>query len=375
MKFLHTADWQIGMKAAHVGKAGPKVREERLNAGRRVIEIAQQEKVQFMLIAGDTFEDNGVSRVLVQKTADILADFNAPVYIIPGNHDPFLPGSVWTHPVWESLSNVHLLLEEKPAEIPGGLLYPCPVFEKHSGKDPTAWIQASEAQCIKIGLAHGTVEGIPTDETDYPIPRNVPTRVKLDYTALGHWHSTATYEGEDEAVRMAYSGTHEPTQFGERDSGNALIVEIPSFGAKPLVTPMRTGALKWVTLDDELIHFGEVTQLRQQIESMDEPESTLLNIRIAGLLAVEEQEEIARIHEIAASRFLFNQIDTSRIRPAPEDENWVTQLPTGIIRDTGMRLRELSDPHFQGERPEDVPPEVAARALVELYALIHEVVS
>ena len=29
MKFLHTADWQIGMKAAHVGVIGQRVRDER----------------------------------------------------------------------------------------------------------------------------------------------------------------------------------------------------------------------------------------------------------------------------------------------------------------------------------------------------------
>ena len=32
MRFVHTADWQIGMRAAHVGGAGPRVREERLAA-------------------------------------------------------------------------------------------------------------------------------------------------------------------------------------------------------------------------------------------------------------------------------------------------------------------------------------------------------
>ena len=35
MRFLHTADWQIGMKAAALGDAGARVREERLAAGRR----------------------------------------------------------------------------------------------------------------------------------------------------------------------------------------------------------------------------------------------------------------------------------------------------------------------------------------------------
>ena len=35
MRFLHTADWQIGMKAAHVGAVGGKVRDERLQAAQR----------------------------------------------------------------------------------------------------------------------------------------------------------------------------------------------------------------------------------------------------------------------------------------------------------------------------------------------------
>jgi len=34
MRFVHTADWQIGMKAAHVGDAGKRVREERIEAAR-----------------------------------------------------------------------------------------------------------------------------------------------------------------------------------------------------------------------------------------------------------------------------------------------------------------------------------------------------
>jgi len=35
MKFLHTADWQIGMKAVHVGSVGQRVHDERLAAAHR----------------------------------------------------------------------------------------------------------------------------------------------------------------------------------------------------------------------------------------------------------------------------------------------------------------------------------------------------
>jgi type I restriction enzyme R subunit len=51
-----------------------------------------------------TYKHNGVDRVLVQKVADILAGFGGMVYVIPGNHDPLVPGSVWEHPAWKSMS-------------------------------------------------------------------------------------------------------------------------------------------------------------------------------------------------------------------------------------------------------------------------------
>jgi hypothetical protein len=71
MRFLHTADWQIGMKALHVGEAGARVREERLAAARRVVEATRDAGADFTLVAGDTFEDSGVDRVLVQRAVDI----------------------------------------------------------------------------------------------------------------------------------------------------------------------------------------------------------------------------------------------------------------------------------------------------------------
>src|SRR5512136_1296118 len=126
------------MKAAHVGEAAARVREERLAAARQVVKVAQDRGAEFLLIAGDIFEDNGVERALIQKVADILSSCQVPVYIIPGNHDPLTPGSVWEHPAWKSMENIHVLREEKPVDIPGGFLYPCPVKDKHSRKHPTA---------------------------------------------------------------------------------------------------------------------------------------------------------------------------------------------------------------------------------------------
>ena len=76
MKFLHTADWQLGMKAVHAGAAAQRVRDERLTAAKRVVATAVEHEAEFIVVAGDTFEDNGIERLLVQKAADILALIN-----------------------------------------------------------------------------------------------------------------------------------------------------------------------------------------------------------------------------------------------------------------------------------------------------------
>ena len=56
MKFLHTSDWQIGMKADSVGRMAERVREERLEAARRVVQAALDNGAEMILLTGDVFD-------------------------------------------------------------------------------------------------------------------------------------------------------------------------------------------------------------------------------------------------------------------------------------------------------------------------------
>jgi DNA repair exonuclease SbcCD nuclease subunit len=365
MKFLHTADWQIGMKADFVGKAAQIVRDERLAAGKRLIDAANNEGVDFILIAGDLFEDNAVERTLIQRIVDILTRFHGPVYLIPGNHDPLVPGSVWDHPAWRSAQNLFVLTEAKPVEIPGGILLPCPILDKYSRKDPTAWIKEESGDVVRLAVAHGNVEGLPQAEPDHPISRDAVQRTGLDYLALGHWHSTATYPDSKGSVRMAYSGTHETSRFGERDSGHALVVEIIAPGATPNVRPIQTGRLKWQILESEIGTTGDLKTLRQNLEGIDSPEALLLDLRVKGVLYSEEREDFFHLEDLIASRFLYGRMDTSQLLPSPEDARWIESLPAGIFQEAARRLQEMT---LAGGRE----AETASRALLELYAIVGE---
>ncbi len=373
MKFLHTADWQLGMKAVQVGGAGERVRTERLKTAGRIVRLAREQAVDFILLAGDIFEDNGVERVLIQQAADLLGGAGIPVYLIPGNHDPFVPGSVWEHPAWGSRENIRILTEEKPVAVPGGTLYPCPVRDKFSRKDPTAWIPDAAEVGIRVGLAHGSFEGVGGDYLELPVPRDAASRAGLDYLALGHWHSLSLFPDSAGAFRAAYPGTPEPSRFGERDSGKVLIVEIESPKSAPGITTMAVGGLTWQVLEEDIRKPGDLARLKEKIEGWPRPEDTLLTLKVSGFLGADEQGELVRLKEISGARFLYQDLDLSQLHPSPEDETWITDLPPGILQETAARLRQLADPGFSGPRPEDATPEVAAQALMELYLLSREV--
>jgi len=115
VRFLHTADWQIGMKASHTGEKAKAVRQKRFDAAGRIVELAKQKGVDFVLLAGDTFEDHNVGDVAVKRTVDILNRFDpVPVYVLPGNHDPMVPGGIWDLDSWQRIgSHVTLLREQR----------------------------------------------------------------------------------------------------------------------------------------------------------------------------------------------------------------------------------------------------------------------
>jgi DNA repair exonuclease SbcCD nuclease subunit len=372
IRFLHTADWQIGMKAAHVGPAAEVVRGERLKAARRVVELASDRNVDFLLVAGDTFEDNAVDRVLVQKVADTFARFSGPVYVIPGNHDPLVPGCVWDHRAWQSSPNVHVLREPSPVDLGQATLYPSPVCQKHSLSDPTKWMNAPLSPGIAIGIAHGTVEGVSQDVPDFPIHRDAAARSRLDYLALGHWHSSATFSDSSGANRMAYSGTHETTRFGERDSGSVLLVEIEQRGAPPELTAIRTGGLRWESLDAELREPQDAARLLEKVEACSDAERTLLDLRLRGVTFRQGQAELLRIEDVLKARFLYGRLDASALVPAPDDDRWLENIPAGVMQSVARRLQALSNPATAADRPKDAGPEVAMRAMLELYRIIQE---
>jgi len=364
MRFLHTADWQIGMRAANLGDKGERVRLARLESARRVSELAKCRQVDLMILAGDTFEDNGVDRLKVREIAKILGSAGCPVYVIPGNHDPILAGSVWEDAAWTEFPNLHVVTEAKPVDAASAILYPCPVSAGDSKDDPTSWIAATGDR-IAIGIAHGSVENAGYEQT-MPIARDAAALRQLDYLALGHFHSTALYPGADGAFRMAYSGSHEPTKFVEHASGNVLILDIPQRGAAPQIETVRTATLEWLSYRQKVENPGELRSLADKFDALPAPEQTLLECVLEGTLYGADHEALGRVMEIIAGRFLFGSAKTDGLVPEQVGPEWFDHLPHGYLRNAAQELL--------AQASGNPPDAVAQAALMEFARLWTEAV-
>ena len=109
LKILHTADWHLGRRFPSFSEEDEtKLTRARIEAVDRLLGVAESFTVDAVLCAGDLFDDpapseswwRGLLRLLEKRNWT-----NRPMFLLPGNHDPLEPNSVWAeeHPFRRAL--------------------------------------------------------------------------------------------------------------------------------------------------------------------------------------------------------------------------------------------------------------------------------
>ena len=367
VRFLHIADLHLGMRITRFSDTAiDRVREARFEALERVRQEASKTErdYRFVIIAGDLFDDVRVQREISHRAFRLLESFPVPVVIISGNHDPVEPGSVWDADCWngDSSHRVHLFRERAPVrEIPGILesvgvtFFPCPVFHKTSYDDPTAWIVDHPRKLgdgIRVGIAHGSVKdraNLPED--DHPIDPDAPTKLDLDYLALGHWHRPKTYTDASNHPRMIYPGVHEPMrfssgdvsgwkpystggdrpEFGDDGAGRAFAVTFETADSPPTVEEIAVGRLKWRSREETLERAEQLDDLIRSVAEISQPELTLLRLTLSGTLPLEAMERLEEVRQVLG-RFVVGQLDDSDLHAKPTEEEIRDVVGNGVLK-------------------------------------------
>lgn len=321
-KFLHTADWQIGKQFGGFEPDDAAIlADTRISGIRSIAAKAAEGSVDAVFVAGDVFDAQTVSDKTIQQAFRAMEAYPGPWLMLPGNHDAGLVESVWTRAqrLGALPDNVVLCLTPEPVSLQDGrvVVLPAPLTQRNTFNDLTEWFGSERTAdgVIRIGLAHGSVQGVLPDTIDSanPIAPGRATESRLDYLGLGDWHGTKQIDD-----RTWYSGTHEQDRFRSHDAGNVLIVEVEA-GRVPKVTVLPMGKHRWKEIDVDLVVASDVETLEQRLDALEGDDVVDLTLRGASDLAGHERIKQAVSRAQGRVRALRWDLAGMRLTPSPDD--------------------------------------------------------
>lgn len=353
-RFLHTADWQMGRSYSRFEtEDGAALVEARFEAIETLAQLANEHQCDAVLVAGDVFDAQTVSDRTIRRVFNATKAFAGPWVMLPGNHDAALAESVWTRATRLGAvpDNVHLALEPGVITLPAlGLALLCaPLTQRHTYGDLTGAFSGYDTPdgLVRVGLAHGSVQGLLSDDLDAtnPIAPDRTEASRLDYLALGDWHGTKQIN-----ERTWYSGTPEPERFRNNEAGFALVVNVTGPGDKPEVTPIATGRYQWHQWRETLAVASDLDQLLERLEAL--PESSVLDLRLEGSITLAGEDTLLRALSVAEARFRSIRCDRSGLQLEPTDDDVAELKADGYVGDVIDNLREQQQGD-QGETARD----------------------
>lgn len=363
-RFLHTADWQIGRQYPRFApEDGAALVDARFSVIERIAALAKSESVDAVLVAGDVFDAQTVSERTIRRLFNAMAGYTGPWILIPGNHDAALAESVWTRAQRISVvpSNVHLALAAEIIEFKeeGFAILPAPLTQRQIQADLTDWFDQADTATglVRIGLAHGSVQGILADDIDSPNPiaADRASRARLDYLALGDWHGTKQIDS-----RTWYSGTPEQERFKGNNPGNVLLLDIAGPGAEPKVEVRAVGQHQWIQLAERLAVSSDLDQLISQLKEL--PERAVVDLSLSGEIDLLSKQRLDEALSVAEARFRSLSYDLSGLRLQPTDDDIAALHADGYVGKVIAELREQQEGE-QGEVARDAMAILASMLL------------
>jgi DNA repair exonuclease SbcCD nuclease subunit len=304
MRFLHTADWQLGMTRYFLnGEAQPRYSAARRDAVAGLGALAAQTGAKFVVVAGDVFESNQLAPREISQSLEAMRAVGVPVYLLPGNHDPLDASSVYTSALFtaERPENVTVLDRPGVHEVrPGLQLVAAPWTSKAPAADPVAGVlEGLPADGVaRVVVGHGGVDIFVPDKDRPSLIRLAAleaaiARGAVHYVALGDKHSRMAV---GTSGRIWYSGSPEVTNYDdiESDPGHVLMVDVDeSVHTHPVrVEPHKVGRWRFVTLRRPVDSSRDIADLDMNLDLMPDKERTVVRLGLTGSLTVTDKARL-----------------------------------------------------------------------------------
>lgn len=361
-RFLHAADLHLDSPFKGLS-ALPEpireiIRESTFQAFRNLVTTAIEERVDFVVLAGDIYD--GADRSLraqlrFQQGAERLAERGIPLYVVHGNHDP--DDGRKARLTWPD--SVHFFSSVEPELIEAvdrhgralagiqGMSYP-----NASVRDNLAarYTHRSVGGRYQIGLLHGNVDGDAGHDNYAPCTLQQLTGSGLDYWALGHIHSRRTLSSEPWVV---YPGNIQGRSIRETGPKGCYVVDVSDSGTTSL-SFRPTDAVRWIVEPVSIDGLTSEQELRDEMERVLDSAAVLADGRPAVVrLQLVGRGPLHRVLQSGSSlQELMGELREEASRRAELDTaagwTWLesVQLQTGLALDRELLLAQdgfLSD--------------------------------
>lgn len=296
LRLLHSSDWHIGMTRRHLAESRRSVfLNSRLDAIERLCDLALEEEVDGVVVAGDVFDGAQLAPGIVVPLLELLGDLSCPVVLVPGNHDSYQYESVYRSTAFLENMPDNLTVATEPtvlSVIPNCELVVGTFTDRFPTRNPL-FVAAEQlpqdkpADGFRVAVGHASVDAYAPSMGDTDGAIVVPVEsleqlvqdYSLDYVALGDRHSTVQV---GQTGRIWYSGSPEVTDFDdvEDDSGNALLLTLGK--DEPQVDKRKVGQWGFRTIHATVHNAQELNDLDKQLRAL--PKKNKLSVRV-GLKA------------------------------------------------------------------------------------------
>ncbi|OZI37086.1 DNA repair exonuclease [Bordetella genomosp. 10] len=350
LKILHTSDWQIGKLFGQFDSDDAALlADARFLAVEGLARLAREEAVDMVLVAGDVFDAQTVADKTLHRLFKAMEGYAGPWVMIPGNHDAALAESVWTRAqrLGAVPENVTICLRPEPLVLarPAVAILPAPMTQRNTYADLTEWFAGAgtPAGLPRIGMAHGSVQGILAEEIDStnPIAAGRAAQARLDYLALGDWHGARQVD-----ERTWYSGTPETDRFRANASGCALLVSLDA-GGPPRVEVRPTGRYRWQSLAATLRVPGDVDAVIATLAGLAAQDVAQLDID--GQIDLDGHRRLLAAIEQARGTARGVLADLGGLRLAPTQDDIDALRADGYVGEVIAELRAAQEDPAAGE--------------------------
>ncbi|SPF33380.1 conserved hypothetical protein [Candidatus Desulfosporosinus infrequens] len=272
-----------------------------------VLSLCRSEKVDFLFLVGNLFEQEYVRKETVERVAKSLAKLDeTKIFIAPGERDPLVTTSAYRLAVWPS--NVHVF---------SGGISSVKVSAQNvtvSGAGWTAYrqegpfldgFQTTRDGTIQFMLLHAEVDSVENTKGFISISPEQIAASGLNYLALGHLENWSGVQQEGETI-WADCGSPEARSFRESGPHGVVLgkigIESTQFEFREL--GQRRYIEKTLEIRSDLI--GLMAELLAET-STQERQKDLFRINLSGPLW-EVEAAIPALQKLLADKFRYIEV-------------------------------------------------------------------